>query len=205
MGIDVGRAYSRRALEYVDLFGTMAAVHPADRLLVETWADTISGQLIDAGCGPGQWTNHLVERGAIATGVDLSPDFIAHARAHHPGVSFEVGNLDELGAANGSLGGVLSWYSIIHHAPDAIHLPLQEFARVVRPGGGLLVGFFVGSTVERFDHAVIDAYRWPVLELSQELDAVGFDVIETQTRTGESTGSRPHGAIVALRRGPDVQ
>lgn len=51
-----------------------------------------------------------------------------------------------------------------------------------------------------FDHAVLDAYKWPVTELSQELCTAGFDVIETHTRSGASERPRPHGAIVARRR-----
>jgi SAM-dependent methyltransferase len=200
MGIEAGRAYSRRAVEYIERLGTMAAVHPSDRQLVDSWANTVGGPVIDAGCGPGQWTNHLVERGVVASGVDLSPEFIDHARSRYAGVSFEVGDLDDLGAADESVGGVLAWYSLIHHDPRTIHVPLDEFSRVLRPGGGLLLGFFVGSAIEAFDHAVVGAYRWPVLALSEQLDAAGFDVIEAHTRTVSSAGARPHGAIVAQRR-----
>jgi ubiquinone/menaquinone biosynthesis C-methylase UbiE len=102
-----------------------------------------------------------------------------------------------LGAATASLGGVLSWYSLIHHDPLDIRTPLAEFARVIRPGGGLLVGFFEGPAVETFDHAVTTAYRWPVVELGEWLVAAGFEVMETHTRTG--IGYRPHGAIIARR------
>jgi SAM-dependent methyltransferase len=200
MEIEAGQAYSMRAVEYANLFGSMAGVHPSDRQLVDTWADALTGPVIDAGCGPGQWTNYLVRRGTVASGVDLSLDFIAHARAQYPGVSFEVGDIDALGIRTGALGGLLSWYSIIHHEPRSIHIPLTEFARVLRPGGGLLLGFFEGSAIEKFDHAVLDAYKWPVTELSGELCAAGFDVIETHTRTGASERPRPHGAIVARRR-----
>ena len=38
----------------------------------------------------------------------------------------------------------------------------------------------------------------PVAELSQELVAAGFEVIETHTRT--ACGARPHGAITARRQ-----
>ena len=131
---------------------------------------------------------------------DLSPAFIAHARAHYPGVSFKVGNIDAIGATTGSMGGPLSWYSLIHHEPRTIQIPLTEFARVLGPGGGLLLGFFEGSSIEKFDHAVIDAYKWPVTELCRELGEAGFDVIETHTRTGTCERPRPHGAIVARRR-----
>lgn len=54
--------------------------------------------------------------------------------------------------------------------------------------------------IERFDHSVIGAYRWPVAELSRELDVAGFEVFETHTRTGATERPRPHGAIVARRR-----
>lgn len=199
MGIDAGRAYSRRAAEYADLFGSMAAVHPSDRQLVDTWADAVTGPVIDAGCGPGHWTNYLVRRGTPASGMDLSPDLIARARAHYPGLSFEVGNLDALEADTGSVGGLMSWYSLIHHEPSTIQVPLTEFARVLGPGGGLLLGFFEGPVVEKFDHAVLDAYKWPVTELSRELRAAGFDVVETHTRSGANARPRPHGAIVARR------
>lgn len=61
----------------------------------------------------------------------------------------------------------------------------------------MLLGFFEGPTIEMFTHAVVTAYRWPVTELNGELEAAGFEVIETHTRTGP--GHRPHGAILARR------
>lgn len=200
MGFDAGQAYSLRAQEYAELFGSMSAVHPCDRQLVDTWADSVTGPVIDAGCGPGHWTSYLAQRGVAASGVDLSEELIARAGAAHPRVSFEVGDVDELRAGSGSVGGLLSWYSLIHHEPSTIQVPLTEFARVLRPGGGLLVGFFESPTTEKFDHAVLDAYTWPVAELSRELRAAHFEVIETHTRTSASGNPRPHGAIVAHRR-----
>jgi SAM-dependent methyltransferase len=193
----VSDAYSRRAEEYAELFGSMSAVHPSDRQLVATWADSIEGQVIDAGCGPGQWTNFLSELGLPACGVDLVPEFIERARLAHPGIPFRVESLNALNVETGTVGGVLSWYSLIHHEPNAIRIPLLEFSRALSPGGALLIGFFEGTVVERFDHAVIPAYRWPVSDLSEELTAVGFDVVETRTRT--TTGQRPQAAIIARR------
>lgn len=197
MSVDPGIAYSQRAEEYAALFGSISAVHPSDRQLVDSWADTVTGHVVDAGCGPGHWTSYLAQRGATASGVDVSNELIAGARRARPGVPFSVGNFEKLGVSTGSLGGLFSWYSLIHHRPDALHVPLTEFARALRPNAGLLVGFFEGPTIERFDHAVLDAYRWPVAELARELRTAGFDVVDTHTRTGTSRTLRPHGAIVA--------
>ncbi|MFG1782545.1 class I SAM-dependent methyltransferase [Rhodococcus oryzae] len=197
-GDTVRESYSARSQEYTDLLGSMTSTHPSDRALVGSWAADLTGPVLDAGCGPGQWTDFLAGCGQAVSGIDLVPEFVERARMQYPSLSFELGSFEALGAATESLGGVLSWYSLIHHSPQDIQTPLAEFARVIRPGGGLLVGFFEAGTPGPFDHAVTTAYRWPVAELSQELVAAGFEVIETHTRT--ASGTRPHGAITARRQ-----
>lgn len=195
----VTAAYSARADEYAALLGSMDAVHPDDRALVDAWAAGQSGPLIDAGCGPGHWTAHLARQGHRVSGIDGTPEFVEHARrTHGASVDFRVGSLDALPLADGSVDGVLAWYSVIHHEPSRIGGPLAEFRRVLAPGGGLLLGFFEGDAVEAFDHAVVTAYRWPVASLVALLDEAGFDVVDVHTRA--DPGHRPHGAISAVRR-----
>ena len=194
---NVTAAYSRRAAEYTDLLGSMEAVHPSDRQLVDTWAESLTGRVLDAGCGPGHWTNHLAGRGLVVRGIDLVPAFIEHARLSYPNVAFDTGSIDEIDEPDASLGGVLSWYSTIHHSPAHISEPVAEFARVLRSGGGLVLGFFDGSAVEQFDHAVTPAYRWPVSQMQELLAVNGFEVVETHQRTGR--GVRPVAAIVCRR------
>lgn len=190
-------AYGRRSADYANLLGTMTSVHPSDRRLVTSWADRIIGPALDAGCGPGHCTAYLASRGLDIRGIDLVPEFIAHARAEHPETRFDLGSLDTLDAETDSVGGVLAWYSLIHHRPETIETPLAEFARVLRLGGALLIGCFEGPAVEAFDHAVVTAYRWPLDELREHVRRAGFAVIETHTRT--SLDHRPHGAILARR------
>jgi SAM-dependent methyltransferase len=203
---DVSRAYSRRAAEYTELFGSMGSVHPSDRQLVSTWADGIDGAVLDAGCGPGQWTDLLTRLGLDARGVDLVPEFIERARNAYPAVPFSLGSLDDLnplGVVAESLGGLLAWYSLIHHEPPAIRMPLREFHRVLKPHGLLLIGFFEGPALEAFPHAVIRAYRWPVDALAEALADAGFDVVESHVRV--TTGQRPQAAIIARRRDAPVE
>lgn len=191
-------AYSHRATEYIELLGSVTAMHPSDLQLISTWAGDVDGEIIDAGCGPGHWTNFLAEQGLDARGVDLVPEFISHARNTFPGVDFTLGSLDSLDVGMGSIGGILSWYSLIHHEPETIRVPLREFSRALTPGGTLLIGFFEGPVVEEFAHAVTRAYRWPVDDLGAELSATGFDVVESHVR--KTAGHRPLAAIVARRR-----
>lgn len=194
----VGAAYSARNEEYTALFGSMSSTHPADQQLVLEWASGLSGRVIDAGCGPGHWTNFLHSAGVTAEGVDLVPAFIDTARQSFPDVSFSVGSLEQLQTPDQSLAGVLAWYSVIHTPPTHIDGVLEEFARSIEPGGRLLLGFFEGPALEAFPHAVTTAYFWPVTEMSARLLKAGFTVISTHSRA--DPGTRPHAAIVARRR-----
>jgi len=193
----VGAAYSARAAEYTSLFGSISSTHPADQQLVLEWAKGLSGRVIDAGCGPGQWTDFLHSAGVSVEGVDLVPAFIETARQSYPDARFSVGSLAKLPTADRSLAGILAWYSVIHTPPADISRILDEFARCIKPGGGLLLGFFEGPTLEVFPHAVTPAYFWPVEEMSARLQKAGFTVVNTHSRVDPE--ARPHAAIVALR------
>lgn len=192
-------AYSGRATEYIDLLGSMSSVHPSDLQMVSTWASDVDGVLVDAGCGPGHWTNFLAEQGSSARGIDQVPEFIEHAAMTFPAAAFAVGSIDSIDAATASVGGVLSWYSLIHYEPGTIQGPLREFGRVLKPGGTLLVGFFEGDAVEEFAHAVAPAYRWSVDALSAELHSAGFDVLESHVR--KTAGERSQATVSAVSRG----
>lgn len=191
-------AYGARAAEYTDLLGTMSAVHPSDRQIIESWARRMTGRVLDAGCGPGHWTDYLTRLGLDARGIDLVPSFIDHARSTYPGIPFGVESIEAIDEADGALAGVLSWFSTIHYEPETVAVPIAEFARVLRPGGELAIGFFSGNSIEPFDHAVMRAFRWPARELQQILTESGFDVCETHVR--EARDKRPVGAIVCERR-----
>ncbi|MGO2515821.1 MAG: SAM-dependent methyltransferase, partial [Corynebacterium variabile] len=97
----------------------------------------------------------------------------------------------------GTLGGVLAWYSLIHTDPALISDAVAEFARCLRPGGRLALGFFTGPVLEPFDHAVTTAWFWPVDLLRREFEEAGFTVTHAETRT--DPGSRPHAALLATR------
>ncbi|MFI8633297.1 class I SAM-dependent methyltransferase [Microbacterium sp. NPDC077663] len=191
-------AYTNRATEYVDALGTVRLMHDADRHLIEMWAAAASGPLIDAGCGPGHWTQHLAERGADIRGIDLVPDFIDHARATHPGTRFDVGSIESIDEPDAAIGGILAWFSTIHHEPSDIAVPLAEFARVLRPGGSLLLGYFDADETEAFDHAIVRAYRWKASDLERVLGMARFEVIDIHRRA--EPGARPVGALIAERR-----
>ena len=194
----VRHAYAAHAAEYTRVLGAVDDMHQLDRRRIERWSGQLSGPVVDAGCGPGHWTDFLHQRGVEITGVDLVPEFIENARIRFPDVPYQVSSLRALDLADGSLHGVLAWYSLIHLAPTELPQVLSELARVLRPQGHLLVGFFEGESAEPLDHAITKAYYWSIDQMSRLLDDAGFDVLDVETR--QDHGKRPHAGIAAITR-----
>lgn len=197
---EIAAAYDGRAAEYVEIAGALEQMNVRDREVITAWRDATTGTLLDAGCGPGHWTEFLSRGGREVRGVDLSREFIASARAAFPGIRFEIGSFRELPVETGSLGGILSWYSLIHTPPAEVPAILAEFARALAPGGGLLIGFFEGEPQERFAHAVAPAYYWTQDALGELLADVGFAVISAERRERQpgEISVRPHASVTAV-------
>jgi ubiquinone/menaquinone biosynthesis C-methylase UbiE len=195
----VRRAYGTIARQYIELFGSSTRVHRNDLEVITRRLSMRPGAVLDVGCGPGHLTEHLRALDVDATGIDVVPEFIEHARATFPDGRYEVGSMLQLPVADASLAGVLAWYSLIHLSPDDLDVVLTELRRVMAPGATLVIGFFYGDELEQFDHAVVTAYYWPADELSARLHRAGFTEIECQHRPGiPESGRRAHGAIVAI-------
>ncbi|WP_259363341.1 methyltransferase domain-containing protein [Microbacterium esteraromaticum] len=197
----IGAAYDARAAEYVALLGDIAQTDARDRALIAAWRDATPGRLLDAGCGPGLWTRFLHDGGRDVLGVDLSEQFIGHAREKHPDLEFHHGSFAALPLADASLGGILAWYSLIHTPPEQLPGILAEFARVVAPGGSILIGFFDGTPGEPFDHAVTTAYFWTPDALAPLLVDAGLTLtaVERRGRTPDEPSTRPHASLTAVR------
>src|ERR1700757_5491795 len=55
-------------------------IHFNQQLALAPWLRVSPGtRVLDVGCGVGRWSRVLASRGAIVTGVDLSPTMIAEA------------------------------------------------------------------------------------------------------------------------------
>ncbi|MFC4530773.1 class I SAM-dependent DNA methyltransferase [Sphaerisporangium dianthi] len=165
-------AYDAVADLYADFVRDSLDRLPLDRAMVAAFAELVRAAeprpVAEAGCGPGYMTAHLRDLGLDAFGVDLSTAMIDIARRDHPDLRFDVGSMGALDVADGELGGLLSWYSLIHVPPPELPPYFAEFRRVLAPGGHLLLGFFEseGGPVLEFDHKVTPAYRWPIDELA---------------------------------------
>jgi len=99
-------------------------------------------RILDAGCGDGLLALELARRGANVTGVDGSEQMIrtAHRRARHfqEAVNFGTAAVEELPFGAGSFDVVVA-VTVLCFVEDATGA-VREMARVVEPGGRLIVG-----------------------------------------------------------------
>jgi SAM-dependent methyltransferase len=203
-------AYDTMAERYARRFSGELEKKPLERALLGAFAEQVTagggGPVVEVGSGPGRVTAHLAGLGLDVYGVELSPRMVALAREAHPGLRFEEGSMTALDAADGSLAGVVAAYSIIH-VPDA-GLPgvFAEFARVLAPGGQVLVVFQTGDgepvhRTEAFGHTVALDYYWrqpePVAEL---MEAAGLTVYATTRRQAEEEEMAPRAILLARKR-----
>ena len=146
---DTRSSYDTDASGYADKVQGLLEASPFLRASLSLFAELVrdagGGPVVDVGCGPGYVTRHLADLGVDAFGIDLSPEMVAIARRDHPDLRFEVGSMTDLDLADQSVAGVLAFWSVIHVPDDAVPGVFEEFRRVLRPGGPLLVGFHVGD------------------------------------------------------------
>lgn len=143
----VRESYDRVADAYVEMGAGRLDAQPWMRAALAAFAESVRGlgPVLDVGCGPGIVTAHLTGLGLDASGVDLSPRMIEHARREYPELRFSVASATELDLAPASLGGVLGWWSLFNLPREALPGVLRTFADALVPGGQALVGTHVGD------------------------------------------------------------
>ncbi len=96
--------------------------------------------VLDLGCGPGLYAQELLGRGARrVVGVDASTEMVRLARRRVPQATFHRQDLQEpLSWAAGDEFDAAVMPLVIHHLDDRVSA-LREVARVLRPGGRLVV------------------------------------------------------------------
>ncbi|RAO03874.1 Malonyl-[acyl-carrier protein] O-methyltransfera se [Micromonospora saelicesensis] len=200
-------SYDTVAVSYAHLVRDLLAEAPYERAALASFAELVEGAgggpVADVGCGTGRITAHLHTLGVDAFGIDLSPGMIAVARRDHPELRFEVGSMTDLDLVDGSVAGLVAWYSLIHIPDDQIGIVFAHFRRVVRPGGPLLLGFHVGDattlkTEGYGGHPMnVHVHRRQPAQVAAWLRQSGFTV-DSQT-TVASAESRLGGILVGRR------
>ncbi|QNP70911.1 methyltransferase domain-containing protein [Streptomyces roseirectus] len=198
--------YDAVAEDYSEQFQDELATRPLERAVLGLYAELVGsgGKVADLGCGPGRSTGHLGRLGLDITGLDLSESMLAVARRENPGIPFHHGSMFDLPFADGSLDGVMCWYSSIHTPEPELPRLFAGFHDALTPGGHLLLAFQVGDEPRHYDqpwgHPVaIDFLRRRPEFMEALLEQTGFTMLSRTVREPMNEERTPHAFLIARR------
>ncbi len=126
-----------------------------------------AGWILDAGCGPGRDAKVFVQQGFRVVGVDYSEEMVKLARSCSAGQVFLM-DLRDLRFHDETFDGIWANASVHHLSERDLTLVMDEFFRILKPGGALYVSARRGS-----GHVVNEEYpscpRYYVLQWSNQL------------------------------------
>lgn len=161
-----------------DTFSRAGALKQAEILgaVLEAVAADPEARWLEVACGAAMIGRALAPRVGSVHGVDLTPAMVEKAieEAAHEGidnVEFSVGDATALGFKDGSFDGAVTRFSF-HHIPAPWRV-MREMARVVRPGGWIVVSDFIAdpdrdacAAVEEIER-LRDPSHWSCLTAAQ--------------------------------------
>jgi ubiquinone/menaquinone biosynthesis C-methylase UbiE len=131
---EVPEGYAEWAARYD---GPNPAIEREEPIVHAIIAEEPVGRALDAACGTGRHTARLVELGHDVIGVDSTGEMLAIAREKVPAAEFRIGLLEELPVEDASVDLVTCSLALTHVSD--LRPVLREFARVLRPGGRVVI------------------------------------------------------------------
>jgi ubiquinone/menaquinone biosynthesis C-methylase UbiE len=189
-------AYEQQAVGYdvEEGGGLFAADEP---VVAECLNDRAPGVALDAACGTGRFAEFLSRRGHRVIGVDSSPHMLAHARRRVPNGEFHVADLDQLPLADDSVDVIVCALALVH--VPRLQPVLAEFARVLRPGGDLVIsdvhhqlvtrGSVIKARGPEGEPCIAATYRHQLGDYLRPALSLGLQVRRCEEPTSTGTGA----------------
>jgi ubiquinone/menaquinone biosynthesis C-methylase UbiE len=163
------------------------------KLLDRANIDLRGKHLLDAGCGNGFGLELLAKtfRPTRLVGFDLMPEQVERAKRRNLTAEVSIGDITAIAQPDATFDGVFV-FGILHHVVEW-RTALVEIARVLRPGGVLLVEEIHGDFIRIQDkligtsHPVDAAFDWP--QFMEGLAKAGLSIVGDQKLLGSAIRS----------------
>jgi len=152
------------------------------RLLPELMTRLPAGaRVLDAGCGAGVPVTKMLSEHFDVTGVDFSATQIRLARKAVPRAKVFCADIAALNFPDGSFDAICAYYSLIHIPREEHRAVLENFLRMLKPGGLVLATMGRGDTPASVEENWLGApMYWSHFDAATNLhmfQAIGFQII----------------------------
>ncbi len=146
-----------------------------------------NAKVLDAGCGPGNYSSYLHELGFEVVGTDLSEGMLTVARKNVPHVKFIQADLRTQPFPPNSFKGIVAAYSLIHLPTKDLLLALKHLHSLLSNKGLLYLALQEGKEKDIADHslgddAVLIFSCYTLEEITDYLDKANFEVVYSFVR-----------------------
>lgn len=196
-------------LAYDELAETYAAQRPeiaSEMEILSQFLGSLSEptRILDAGCGQGDPVLPRINDVTTAIGVDFSHEQLRLATENTSDVSLIQGDMSELPFDNDVFDAVTAYWSLIHIPMNAHQTVIDEFARVLRPDGRVLLcegdNEWAGEDPDWLDSGT--GMQWNIAGAKttrNQLQSAGFNIIDSwgvpeildEDKTNPNEGDEP--------------
>lgn len=154
---------------------------------IDEFVASLSGKdVLDVGCGAGQITDYLTQKGLNVTGLDFSQELLKIAKQNSPNSKFILADICDYEQET-KVDGIITKDTLFHLPnEDLIHV-LQKFKRLLKPNGNICIIMDtpkeIGENifVEELDSKQQVYYNYLSAEkLKNMLEKTGFNVKKIQ-------------------------
>ena len=189
-----GNVYENIAAKYADTADSKPILVFYDRpALLSLLPEVSQKNVLDVGCGPGWYSEYLLNEGAIVTAFDFNETFLKRTRERVGNRARVVrANLAEpLAFAKNSEFDLVVCPLVLHYI-KAWQPVFQEFHRILKPQGILVFSthhpftdwqefdvedyFAIALLEDEWDVGKVMFYRRPLTAISEDLAAAGFAI-----------------------------
>lgn len=154
----------------------------------DSFISMVNGNVLDIGCGPGRDAHYFEENGLFATGIDITPEFLAMAKENSPSSDFISMDARHLSFTEGSFDGIWACASLLHLPKADFPNAIGEACRAMKDDGTLFLSLKKGSDegyVGEENKRYFSYYSED--EITGILESNGFHVISLETEEKKDT------------------
>jgi len=159
--------------------------------------------ILDAGCGPGNFTHYFRAKKFGYIGIDFSKEMLKFAKKEYCDANFACMDLRKLGFRKAAFDGIYLSYSFLHIPKKDAKSAIMGFKNIMRPGGAIMLVLKEGRGekpigINAKPDMGIEHSLWTLPEMNKLLSACGFEI--NYSDRWMPTAKKPNALIMMLKK-----